>query len=375
MLSLKFDTGFWPGERILMGPGPSNVHPRVLQALSLPLLGHLDPDFLAILDRTSENLRQVFRTQNELTFAVSGTGSAGMEASLVNVLEPDDEVIIGVNGVFGQRLLEVAMRLGARVHALEAPMGEAFDPERFIQAHKKVPKAKALVVVHAETSTGVRQPLEEVGAYLKDKETLFVVDTVTSLGGIPVEVDAWSIDICYSGTQKCLSVPPGLSPITFSAKALGAIERRKTPVSSWYLDVTLIRRYLGTERLYHHTAPISMLYALYEGTQIVLEEGMEARWQRHRALGEALQDGLETLGFKLLGDKPFRLPQLTSAFVPEGTSEAWIRKELLSRYGIEVGGGLGELKGRILRIGLMGETARPSNATLLLDGLKTLIAG
>ena len=375
MLSLKFDTGFWPGERILMGPGPSNVHPRVLQALSLPLLGHLDPDFLAILDRTSENLRQVFRTQNELTFAVSGTGSAGMEASLVNVLEPDDEVIIGVNGVFGQRLLEVAMRLGARVHALEAPMGEAFDPERFIQAHKNVPKAKALVVVHAETSTGVRQPLEEVGAYLKDKETLFVVDAVTSLGGIPVEVDAWSIDICYSGTQKCLSVPPGLSPITFSAKALGAIERRKTPVSSWYLDVTLIRRYLGSERLYHHTAPISMLYALYEGTQIVLEEGMETRWQRHRALGEALQDGLETLGFKLLVDKPFRLPQLTSAFVPEGTSEAWIRKELLSRYGIEVGGGLGELKGRILRIGLMGETARPSNATLLLDGLKTLIAG
>lgn len=374
MLSLKLDAGFWPGERILMGPGPSNVHPRVLRAMSLPLLGHLDPDFLALLDRISENLRQVFRTRNELTFAVSGTGSSGMEASLVNVLEPENEVIIGVNGVFGQRLLEVAMRLGARVHALEAPMGEAFDPERLIQAHKKVPKAKALVVVHAETSTGVRQPLEEVGEYLKDKETLFLVDAVTSLGGVPLEVDGWGIDICYSGTQKCLSVPPGLSPITFSTKALEAIDRRKTPVSSWYLDTTLIRRYLGSERFYHHTAPISMLYGLYEGTQIVLEEGLEARWKRHEKLGQKLQDGLEELGFRLLVENSLRLPQLTSAFVPEGTSEGWIREELLGRYGIEVGGGLGELKGRILRIGLMGETARPRNVTLLLDGLRTLIA-
>lgn len=374
MLSLKLDVGFWPGERILMGPGPSNVHPRVLQAMSQPLLGHLDPDFLSLLDKVSDNLRQIFKTQNELTFAVSGTGSAGMEASLVNLLEPGDSVIIGVNGVFGQRLLDTAMRLNAKVHALEASMGSVFEPERIIQAHKKIPQAKAVVLVHAETSTGARQPLEEVGAYLKDKETLFIVDAVTSLGGIPLEVDGWGIDICYSGTQKCLSVPPGLSPITFSKKALEAIEKRKTPVSSWYLDVTMIRRYLGSERFYHHTAPISMLYGLFEGTRIVLEEGLEARWERHKTLGKALQSGLEGLGFKLLVEEPLRLPQLTSAFVPEGVSEAWLRKELLNRFGIEVGGGLGELKGRILRIGLMGETAKSGNVTLFLQALKTLLS-
>jgi alanine-glyoxylate transaminase/serine-glyoxylate transaminase/serine-pyruvate transaminase len=342
--------------------------------MSQPLLGHLDPDFLTLLDQVSDNLRQIFRTQNELTFAISGTGSAGMEASLVNVLEPGDSVIIGVNGVFGQRLLDTAMRLNAEVHALEAPMGRVFEPERLIHAHKKIPQAKALVLVHAETSTGARQPLEEVGAYLKDKETLFIVDAVTSLGGIPLETDGWGMDVCYSGTQKCLSVPPGLSPITFSQKALKVIEGRKTPVSSWYLDVTMIRRYLGSERLYHHTAPISMLYGLFEGTRVVLEEELEDRWKRHETLGYALQSGLENLGFKLVVDEPFRLPQLSCASVPEGVSEAWLRKELLGRFGIEVGGGLGELKGRTLRIGLMGETAKPRNVTLLLEALDTLLS-
>ena len=372
---MGYGVSFWPGERVLMGPGPSNVSPRVLKALSMPILGHLDPEFLSLLDRLSDNLRKIFRTSNTLTLAISGTGSAGMEASFVNTIEPRDDILIGVNGVFGQRMVDVATRAGGNVHVVEAPMGEMIEPDKLIALHKKYPNAKVLAVVHAETSTGVRQPLEEIGIYLKDKKTLFIVDAVTSLGGIPVFVDDWGIDVCYSGTQKCLSVPPGLSPITFSHKAEDVIDKRKTKVKSWYLDLLLIRRYVGQERLYHHTAPVSMLYALLEGTQIILEEGLENRWQRHERLGKFLHDALIDLGFEMLVEKAYRLPELTTAILPQGVNAEYVRKKMLEDFSIEIGAGLGSLKGKVLRIGLMGETCKLMYLNYFLYALRSIVDG
>lgn len=359
-----------PSERLLLGPGPGNVSYRVLRALSTPPVGHLDPEFLELMDRTCALLRDLFGTRNPMTFPVSGTGSAGLEAALVNLLEPGDTAVVGINGVFGQRLAEVARRCGAEVVAVEAPWGEPLDVEALIDALRAAPQAKVCAVVHAETSTGVLQPLEDLGRFLKDTETLFVVDAVTSLGGVPVEVDAWGIDVCYSGTQKCLSVPPGLAPITFSPKALDAVARRRHKVQSWYLDVSLLRQYWGTERLYHHTAPINMIYALYEGLRVIDEEGLEPRFRRHREVADSLRDQLAELGFGFFAREGYRLPPLTSVYPPAEERVEPLRKRLLERHGIEVGGGLGPVAGKVWRIGLMGENARPRSVAILLDALR-----
>lgn len=364
---------FEPPRRILMGPGPSNVDARVLGALARATIGHLDPVFLEMMNQVSDQLRRLFVTANHLTFAVSGTGSAGMETAFVNVLEPGDTAIVGVNGVFGQRMCSVAERCGARVVTVEAPWGEPLDVDALIDAHRAHHGARLLAVVHAETSTGVRQPLEELGEHLAERDTLFVVDAVTSLGGIPVRVDEWGIDICYSGTQKCLSVPPGLAPITFSARAVERARSRSGRVQSWYLDVGMIASYWGEERSYHHTAPINMLYALHEGLRIVMEEGLEARHERHRSLGGELQAALVERGLELLVDEPYRLPQLTSVRMPAKVDERAWRRQLLERHGIEVGGGLGSLAGKIWRVGLMGETCRRENVQAFLDALDELL--
>lgn len=359
-----------PPDRLLLGPGPSPVHPRVLEAQSRPVVGHLDPWFLDRADEVAAMLREVFRTANRLTFAVSGTGSAGMEAAVVNVVEPGDTVIVGVNGVFGGRLADTARRSGAEVVALQQPMGRVVPPDQVADALRRHPDAKAVVLVHAETSTGARQPLEEVGRLVADTATLLVVDAVTSLGGIELEVDGWGLDVVYAGTQKCLSVPPGLAPITFSAKAEAALDRRSGPVRSWYLDVSQIRDYWGGDRSYHHTAPISAILGLHEGLRLVLEEALPARWRRHEEVGRRLQAALVEGGGELFAEEGHRLPQLTTAVVPSGADE--LRRRLLVRAGIEIGGGLGELRGRGWRIGLMGEGATDANVDRLLDAIDEL---
>lgn len=361
-----------PPDRLLLGPGPSPVPERVRRAMSQPVVGHLDPWFLELLDEIAQMLRETFRTENELTFAVSGTGSAGMEAAVANVVEPEDEFVVGINGVFGERIAEMGRRLGATVVRVEAPWGTPIDPATVEEALLAHPGAKAVALVHAETSTGVRQPLEEIGDFVRSTDTLFVVDAVTSLGGIEVSVDEWGIDVCYSGTQKCLSVPPGLSPITFSARAVERIAQRASPVASWYLDAGLIRRYWGSERVYHHTPPISMLYGLAEGLNMVAEEGLEARWSRHAEVGFRLHDELISRGFTLFAAEGCRLPQLTSMMLPEEGDDRSLRKRLLKEYGIEVGGGLGEFAGKMWRIGLMGEGARGENVDRLLAAIDAL---
>jgi alanine-glyoxylate transaminase/serine-glyoxylate transaminase/serine-pyruvate transaminase len=359
-------------ERTLFGPGPSDVAPSVLEAMSRPVIGHLDPAFVAMLDEIGGMLREVFATDNEVTFAVSGTGSAGMEMALVNLLEPGDRAIVGIAGVFGERLAEIARRCGAEVEEVRAEWGSPIPVDAILSALKRAP-AKLVAIVHAETSTGMRQPLEDFAGAVRERDALLVVDAVTSLAGIPLFVDEWGIDVCYSGTQKCLSVPPGLSPITFSPRAMAAIGARSTPVRSWYLDVTMITRYWGAERVYHHTAPISMLYGLHEGLRLVLEEGLESRWERHGTLGEELQRELTDLGFELLAAKGFRLPQLTAAALPDGVDERAARKRLLDEFGIEVGGGLGAFAGRAWRIGLMGESCRKDKLDRLLGAIRTVI--
>ncbi len=359
--------------RLLLGPGPSPVADRVLQALARPTVGHLDPQFLAIMDDVGERLRRVFGCSYELTFPVSGTGSAGMEASLANVLEPGDTAIVGVNGVFGERLCEVARRLGAQVVRVEAEWGRIVPPEAMLEAHRKHPHARVAALVQAETSTGVWQPTEEVGTALAETDTLFVVDAVTALGGIPVDVAARGVDVCYAGTQKCLGVPPGLAPITFSPRAVERIRSRTTPCASWYLDASLIAGYLGEERRYHHTAPINMVYGLHEGLIALEEEGLEARWQRHAEVGAALQEALVERGFELFAQEGHRLPQLTAVVLPGGRAEGPLRKALLERHGIEVGGGLGPGKGKLWRIGLMGSGATHDNVDRLLQAVDELL--
>lgn len=355
--------------RILMGPGPSNVHPRVLKAMATPVIGHLDPQFLKVMDETRENLRLLFRTKNHFTIAISGTGSAGMEAALVNILEPGDRIIIGVAGVFGERMCDVAGRCGAEVVRVEAAWGDIITPEQIAAELKKKP-AKVVAVVHAETSTGAHQPLHEISKIAHEHGALFLVDTVTSLGGCEVSVDEWGIDICYSGTQKCISCPPGLAPITFNERAMEAVRARKTKVQSWYLDMTMIERYWGEERFYHHTAPISMIYALAEALNIIMEEGLEARWQRHARLGGALHKGLEAMGLKLLAKQGHRLPMLTSVGIPDGVDDLVVRRSLLADLNIELGGGLGIFKGKAWRVGLMGESCCQANVLLILSALE-----
>jgi alanine-glyoxylate transaminase / serine-glyoxylate transaminase / serine-pyruvate transaminase len=365
---------FEPATRILLGPGPSGVHPRVLRALSAPLLGHLDPQFLELMEDVKRLLRLTFRTSNRFTLPLSATGSAGMEAVLVNLLEPGDSVVVCVSGVFGGRMAEVARRAGAEVTTVEVPWGEVLDPEK-VRASLDAAypdsrrQPKVLAVVHAETSTGARQPLEGLSQLAHDRGALFVVDAVTSLAGCPLEVDHWEIDACYSGTQKCLSCPPGLAPVTFSERALERVRSRQRPVQSWYLDVGLLDQYWGASRVYHHTAPISMIYALHEALRLVHEEGLEARWARHERNHLALAAGLEALGLEMPVAPEHRLPMLNSVGVPEGVDEAAVRGALLSRHGIEIGAGLGPLKGKVWRIGLMGESSTPANVFLVLTAL------
>ena len=335
----------------------------------MPLLGHLDPEFVALMDETQSMLREVFRTKNRLTLAVSGTGSAGMETVVVNLIEPGDRMLVGVNGVFGGRMVDVAQRAGAEVTAIERPYGEVFDPSEIEAAVKRV-QPKVVGIVHAETSTGAWQPLEDIARICRDHGALIAVDTVTSLGGVPVETDAWGLDAVYSGTQKCLSCPPGLAPVTFSARAEEVIGARKTKVQSWYLDMNMIRNYWGSDRVYHHTAPISMNYALREALVMALEEGLENRWARHLANHKALKSGLSALGLQYATAAGYELPQLNCIRIPDGVDDLKVRQRLLREWGIEIGGGLGPLKGKAWRIGLMGHSSRMANVTLALSALE-----
>ena len=364
---------FFPPRRLLLGPGPSMVHPRVLQALSTPMVGHLDPTFLGIMDDVQRLLRQTFQTTHPFTIAVSGTGSAGMEAAIVNVVEPGDSVIVGVNGVFGTRLATVVERCGGKAIRLELPWGQVIPEEMIDQALRRSGPVKAVVLVQAETSTGAWQPIEPISALCRHHGALLIVDAVTSLGGVPVEVDRWNIDVCYSGTQKCLSCPPGLAPLTISPAAMAVIKRRRTPCQSWYLDMALIADYWAAEsRAYHHTAPISMLYALREALRLVEEEGLPARFARHRMNSDALVAGLVELGLAPLPPEGARLPMLTCVTVPSQVDEAAVRRQLLQQFGIEIGGGLGPLKGKVWRIGLMGESCTEANVLTLLNALEEI---
>ena len=365
---------FTPPARLLLGPGPSQVHPRVLRAMSAPLVGHLDPAFVAMMEDVKSLLRWVFATKNALTLPVSGTGSAGMECCVVNLVEPGDEVIVGVNGVFGTRMAEVAERAGASVTRVEAPWGSVIQPQQLADALARTKRPKLVGVIHAETSTGAWQPIEEIAALVRKHEALLLTDCVTSLGGVPVEIDAWGVDAAYSGTQKCLSCPPGLSPVTFGPRALEAVARRRHKVQSWYLDVTLLQQYWGEDRVYHHTAPISMNYALREALRIVAEEGLEARFARHRRNHESLAAGLGALGLALAAEEGHRLPMLNAVTVPAGVDEARVRSRLLADDGIEIGGGLGPMKGRVWRIGLMGESSRRESVLSVLAALEVALA-
>ncbi|MFZ0666866.1 MAG: alanine--glyoxylate aminotransferase family protein [Acidimicrobiales bacterium] len=363
--------------RILMGPGPSNPYPEVYEALGRPLLGHLDPEFLGILDEVADGLRTVFGTSNRLTLPLSGTGSAGMEAAFVNVVSPGDVVVIGVNGLFGERMCDVADRLGANVVRVDAPWGEPLDVEELLSAHSS---PSVIALVHAETSTGVRNDVDLLAGRTGD--ALLVVDCVTSLGGIPVAVDDWGIDICYSATQKCLGVPPGLAPFTVSDRARERFVER--PVS-WYLDLAQISRYTdpgvdggsGPKRVYHHTAPVAMIVALHAGLEVLLDEGLQACWDRHAECGQLLADGLGKLGLELLAEEGHRLPELTAVRVPSDLpahkDEAMVRSELLQKYSIEIGSGVGPLAGKIWRIGCMGGTAFTPNVELLLSALGEIL--
>lgn len=359
-------------ERLLLGPGPSTVPPRVYQAMISPVAGHLDPAFVAVMDEIQELLRYLFQTENALTLPISGTGSAAMEAAVVNVVEPGDSVLVCVNGYFGQRIAEMARRYGADVRTIHRPWGEVFTGEEVAIALEEKP-ARIVAVVHGETSTGAAQPIAPLAAAAHDHGALLLVDTVASLGGVPVYVDEWGVDICYSGSQKCLSCPPGASPLTLSPRALEKVEQRRSPVTSWYLDLLLLRDYWGAPRKYHHTAPISTMYALHEGLRLVAEEGLETRWARHQAAADLLYEGLEELGMTMHVPAAHRLASLTTPCLPQGIDEAAIRRALLSDYNIEIAGGLGELAGQVWRIGLMGYSARRENVTLLLAALRALL--
>lgn len=362
-----------PPERLLLGPGPSPVDPRVLEAQARPVVGHLDPWFLEVADQIAAMLRSVFRTDNGLTYAVSGTGSAGMETAVVNVVEPGDTVVVGVNGVFGGRIADTAQRAGAKVITLDEPWGHIIPPDRVEAALADHPDTKVVALVHAETSTGAHQPLEEIGHLVAATDALLLVDSVTGLGGVPLETDAWGLDVVYSGTQKCLSVPPGLAPITFSPKAEALIDGRTTPVRSWYLDVAGVRRWWSSERAYHHTAPISALLGLHEGLRLVLEEGLETRWARHAEVGRLFQEHIQDRDATLIAQEGHRLPQLTAFAWPDGVDEGELRRRLLERHGIEVGGGLGEFSGRAWRVGLMGVGATHDTVDRLLDAIDDLL--
>jgi len=361
-------TAFSPPNRLLLGPGPSNAAPAVLDAMQRSLVGHLDPAFIGMMEEIKSMLRHVFQTENEMTLPVSATGSAGMEACFVNLLERGDEVVIGVNGVFGTRMCDVAERCGATVTKVDAEWGTIIEPSA-LAAALDGRQPKLVAVVHAETSTGALTPVKELSRLAHDAGALFLLDAVTSLGGCPVAIDDWQVDAVYSGTQKCLSCPPGLAPISFSPRAMEVITGRKTKVQSWYLDMNFLASYWGSERVYHHTAPISMNYGLHEALRLVVEEGLEARWARHRQAHESLKAGLAKLGLSITSQEGHQLWQLNAVGVPDGADEAGVRGRLLSDFGIEVGPGLGPMKGKIWRVGLMGHNATTANVERFLDAL------
>lgn len=362
-----------PPRRLLMGPGPSDTSPRVLATLAAPTVGHLDPYFLRIMDETQHMLRAVFQTKNRLTLAVSGTGSAGMETCVVNLIEPGDRMLVCVNGVFGGRMAEVARRVGAEVRTIERPFGEVFSTDEVAAAVKEF-RPKVVGLVHAETSTGALQPIPDISHVVHEHGGLLLMDCVTSLGGLPVLIDDWRVDAAYSGTQKCLSCPPGLSPVTFSDAAVQAMDARKTPVTSWYLDLSLVRNYWsGQSRAYHHTAPINMNFALHQALREVLQEGLEARFARHRANHLQLRAGLEAMGLKYAVAEEHRLPMLNAVHIPAGVDDKAVRGALLNDFGVEIGGGLGPMAGKTWRIGLMGETCQSRNVLLFLAALEACL--
>ena len=368
MSNPSIPAAFLPPDRLLLGPGPSNAAPSVLKAMQRPLVGHLDPTFIGMMEEIKSMLRYVLQTENEMTFPVSATGSAGMEACFVNLLEPGDEVVIGVNGVFGGRMCDVAERCGATVNRVEAEWGTIIEPSAIAAALEGC-QPKLVAVVHAETSTGALTPVEKISRLAHDAGALFLLDTVTSLGGCPVAIDNWQVDAAYSGSQKCLSCPPGLAPVSFSPRAMNVLTNRKTKVQSWYLDVNFLASYWGSERVYHHTAPITMNYALHEALRLVLEEGLKARWERHQQAHETLKAGLAKLGLSIISQEGHQLWQLNAVGVPDGADEAGVRARLLSDFGIEVGPGLGPMKGKIWRVGLMGHNATTANVKRFLDAL------
>ncbi|MBI3249477.1 MAG: alanine--glyoxylate aminotransferase family protein [Deltaproteobacteria bacterium] len=362
-----------PSARVLLGPGPSSVPSRVLKAMATPLVGHLDPEFVRLMEETKALLRFVFQTKNTLTLPISGTGSAGMEACFVNLIEPEDEVVVGVNGVFGTRMVDIVERCRAKPIKIETEWGRVFSPEQVQAALSQCRRPKLVALVHAETSTGAWQPLDEMAKLVHAAGALLLVDAVTSLGGCPLKVDEWGIDACYSGTQKCLSCPPGLSPVTFGQAALDVLHRRKTKVQSWYLDLTMIEKYWGEERVYHHTAPISMNYALREALRLVQEEGLEARFRRHERNHLALAAGLAAMGLPLAAQEGHRLWTLNSVTIPAGVDDAAVRRQLLDEFNIEIGAGLGPLRGKIWRIGLMGDSSSRANVLLVLSALEEIL--
>ncbi|MHC4858470.1 MAG: pyridoxal-phosphate-dependent aminotransferase family protein [Planctomycetota bacterium] len=369
-------TPFHPPRRTLMGPGPSDVHPRVLAAMARPTIGHLDPEFIRMMDETKAMLQQAFRTENELTMVVSGPGSVGMETCFVNLVEAGDEVVVCVNGVFGGRMVENVERCGGTAVVVEQEWGFAVDPDRVADALELHPDAKIVAFVHAETSTGALSDAKTLVALAHDHGCLAIVDAVTSLGGVELDVDGWGIDAVYSGSQKCLSCTPGLSPISMGDRAVERIRSRETKVQSWFMDLSLVMAYWGggAKRAYHHTAPINALYGFHEALVMLHEEGLENAWRRHRENHEILKAGLEELGLRLLVPEAERIPHLNSVTIPEGADDAAVRGRLLEEHGLEIGAGLGPMAGKIWRIGLMGHSSRPENVELCLDALAAALA-
>jgi alanine-glyoxylate transaminase/serine-glyoxylate transaminase/serine-pyruvate transaminase len=360
--------------RVLLGPGPSNLHPRVTRAMTAPILGYLDPDFLAIMDDVMVLLRHLFQTDNEMCITLPGTGMAGMEAAVCNVVEPGDEVVVGIHGFFGQRLAEIVERHGGTAIRVEVDFGQVVGTNRIEAALDAHPAAKMVAVVHGETSSGVGQPLEEIGRLVRERDKLFLVDTVCSLGGAHVPVDETLIDICYGAGQKCVGGPAGIACITLNDRSMTVIGARSRPVDTWYLDLTLIRKYWLSERAYHHTTPGPLVYALHAALRMIQEEGLEPRIARHQKCGDLLKAGLTGLGLELFGDPVNRLPMLTCVMIPDGVDDATVRSRLLQDYGIEIAGGFGPLKGKAWRIGLMGFSCSERNVHYLINALREILA-
>lgn len=361
-----------PGKRILMGPGPSDVHQRVYQAMIAPLVGHLDPYFIQVMDETQDLLRYVFKTENEFTIPVSGTGSAGMETCICNLIEPGDEVVVCIGGYFGDRMAQMVERHGGTLIQLDGEWGKPFSPEQVKQTLSTC-HPKLVGIVHTETSTGVEQPLADIARVTHEHDALLLVDTVASLGGADLPIDDWDIDVCYTGNQKCLSAPPGLAPLTMNERAKQKILNRTSPIRSWYLDMTMLMKYWGSDRLYHHTAPVNMIYALREALVLIHEEGLDNSVARHALNYRAFKAGIDAMGLRFFVDEPYRAPMINPILAPDGIDEAKVRSGLLHGYGIEVGGGLGPLKGKAWRVGLMGQSSNRDHVLLFLGALEQVL--